>query len=109
MSVDVILQGALVGTVKPGDRVQMIGIYRIVPSAMTKERGIFKPIFICLSVKPLYKLTMTKNPVTNINGTIPANEMFSLFSRSIAPSLSGHKYVKKAVLLMLLGGCEKNL
>jgi DNA replicative helicase MCM subunit Mcm2 (Cdc46/Mcm family) len=61
MSIDVILQGELVTSVKPGDRVQMIGIYRIVPGIFSKERGIFKPVFICLSVEPLYKVTMPKN------------------------------------------------
>lgn len=61
MSIDVILQGELVTSVKPGDRVQMIGIYKIVPGVFSKERGIFRPIFICLSVEPLYKVTMAKN------------------------------------------------
>jgi len=88
MSVDVILQGDLVGSVKPGDRVQMIGIYKIVPGAFTKEKGIFKPIFICLSVKPLYKLNISKGPFHEPN--IPKADLYSLFSRSIAPSLSGH-------------------
>lgn len=52
-SVTVILQGDLVNCVKPGDRVQMIGIYKLVASAQSKEKGIFRPYFICLSVKQL--------------------------------------------------------
>lgn len=35
--------------------------------------------------------------------------MFNLFSRSIAPSVWGHHELKKAVLLMLVGGVEKCL
>lgn len=52
-SVTVILQNDLVNAVKPGDRVQMIGIYKLIGGAQSKERGIFKPYFLCLSVRQL--------------------------------------------------------
>lgn len=52
-SVTVTLQGTLVNSVKPGDRVQMIGIYKLIGGAQSKEKGIFRPNFICLSVKQL--------------------------------------------------------
>jgi DNA replication licensing factor MCM3 len=69
MSVTAILQNNLVGSVKPGDRVQMIGIYKIIATMNTKMGGIFKPYFVCMSVKPLSyvspinrKLTTTTFP-----------------------------------------------
>lgn len=52
-SVNVILQGDLVNSVKPGDRVEIVGIYKLIAGAMSKEKGIFKPYFLCLSVKHL--------------------------------------------------------
>jgi DNA replication licensing factor MCM3 len=52
-SVNVVLQGDLVNSVKPGDRIEMIGIYKLIAGFMSKEKGIFKPFFLCLSLKPL--------------------------------------------------------
>jgi DNA replication licensing factor MCM3 len=64
-SVNVILQGDLVNKVKPGDRVQMIGIYKLIGGAQSKERGIFKPYFLCLSVRPL-NYTIVHNNKLNV-------------------------------------------
>jgi DNA replication licensing factor MCM3 len=36
MSVQVVLQNSLVGSVKPGDRVQMIGIYKLIAGQNSK-------------------------------------------------------------------------
>ena len=69
-SVNVILQGSLVNTVKPGDRVQMIGIYKLIAGSQSKEKGIFKPVFLCLSIKPL-NMVLTSS---KFNSKVPCSE-----------------------------------
>lgn len=106
-SVSVVLQHDLVNSVKPGDRVQMIGIYKLISGAMSKEKGIFRPYFLCLSVKQLSE-TMQTGPLPP-KLPFSEEEAASICSRSVAPSIYGHEELKKAVLLMLMGGEEKNL
>ena len=65
-SVTVVLQGDLVNSVKPGDRVQMVGIYKLIGGAQSKEKGIFRPYFLCMSVKQLSEVLQT-GMLTNRN------------------------------------------
>ena len=37
------------------------------------------------------------------------HDVFEMLAQSLAPSIHGHEYIKKAVLCMLLGGTEKVL
>lgn len=63
-SVQVILQGELVNSVKPGDRVELVGIYKLISGGLSKEKGIFKPFFLCLSTK-LLNMTLTPSKMTS--------------------------------------------
>jgi len=53
--------------------------------------------------------TITDTDIRNINKLAKNRRVFDLLSQSLAPSIYGHDYIKKAILLMLLGGMEKNL
>ncbi len=88
MSVNAVIQGSLVNSIKPGDRVQMLGIYKLIGGHQTKERGTFKPYFICLSIKPFHFSTIPKSIRTDFS--FREDELFTAFSRSIAPSIYGH-------------------
>ncbi|KAF1992489.1 DNA replication licensing factor mcm3 [Aulographum hederae CBS 113979] len=118
-SVDVLLDDDLVDKTKPGDRVQLVGIYRSLGnragqsnSSSTFRTLILANNIIMLSSKSgggIAQQQITDQDVRNINKIAKGKKVFELLSQSLAPSIYGHDYIKKAILLMLLGGIEKNL
>jgi len=116
--VDVIMDDDLVDRVKPGDRIQLVGIYRSLGArgagngSATFRSLILANNVILLSSKSgggIAQATITDTDVRNINKISKNRKVFDLLSQSLAPSIYGHDYIKKAILLMLLGGMEKNL
>jgi DNA replication licensing factor MCM3 len=116
--VDVILDDDLVDKVKPGDRVQLVGIYRTLGNRNTNHNSaLFKTVILANNVVLLSSksgngvatATITDTDIRNINKVAKKKNLFDLLSQSLAPSIYGHAYIKKAILLMLLGGIEKNL
>lgn len=116
--VDVILDDDLVDKVKPGDRVQLVGIYRSLGNRNAGHNtAIFKTVvlannIVLLSSKSgggIATATITDTDIRNINKVAKKKNLFDLLSQSLAPSIYGHEHIKKAILLMLLSGQEKNL
>jgi DNA replication licensing factor MCM3 len=117
-SVDVILDDDLVDTAKPGDRIQLVGIYRTLGNrnagngSSTFRTVVMANNIIQLSSKSgggIAEATLTDTDIRNINKIAKKKNVFELLSKSLAPSIHGHDHIKKAILLMLLGGMEKNL
>ncbi|KAK6385574.1 MCM DNA helicase complex subunit [Exophiala oligosperma] len=116
--VDVIMDDDMVDRVKPGDRIQLVGIFR---SLGNRNAGSGSSIFrtlilannvVLLSSKSgggIAEAQYTDQDVRNINKFAKKHNIFELLSQSLAPSIYGHDYIKKSILLMLLGGMEKNL
>jgi len=116
--VDVIMDDDMVDRVKPGDRIQLVGIYRSLGSRNAGQgSSTFKTLIlannvILLSSKSgggIAQAAITDTDIRNINKISKQRRVFDLLSQSLAPSIYGHDYIKKAILLMLLGGMEKNL
>jgi len=116
--VDVILDDDLVDKCKPGDRVQLVGIYRSLGNRNAGHNtALFKTVMLANNVVMLSSksgggiaaATITDTDIRNINKVAKKKNLFDLLSQSLAPSIYGHEYIKKAILLMLLGGQEKNL
>nr|XP_029509707.1 DNA replication licensing factor MCM3 isoform X1 [Oncorhynchus nerka] len=113
-SVDIILDNDLVDVVKPGDRVQVIGTYRCLPGKKGGyTSGTFRTIMMACQVKPMSKEVspyFSADDVAKIKLFSKSKmDVFDQLSRSLAPSIHGHEYIKKAILCMLLGGVEKVL
>ncbi|KAJ5934323.1 DNA replication licensing factor mcm3 [Penicillium verhagenii] len=117
-SVDVILDDDLVDKAKPGDRIQLVGTYRSLGNRNASSgSSTFRTIvmannIIQLSSKSgggIAQATITDTDIRNINKIAKKKNVFELLAKSLAPSIHGHDYIKKAILLMLLGGMEKNL
>jgi DNA replication licensing factor MCM3 len=53
--------------------------------------------------------TLLDSDIRDINRLSKRPDIVDLLSMSLAPSICGHDYIKQAVLLLLLGGAEKNL
>lgn len=116
--VDVIMDDDLVDSVKPGDRIQLVGIFRSLGNRTAGQgSATFKTLIlannvILLSSKSgggIAQSTITDSDIRNINKVSKKKNVFELLSQSLAPSIYGHDHIKKAILLMLLGGMEKNL
>ncbi|KAK8150540.1 MCM DNA helicase complex subunit [Beauveria asiatica] len=116
--VDVILDDDLVDKVKPGDRVQLVGIFRTLGNRNTNHNSaLFKAVILANNVVLLAsksgggvaQATITDTDIRNINKIAKKKNLLELLSQSLAPSIYGHDHIKKAILLMLLGGMEKNL
>ena len=52
---------------------------------------------------------LTDTDIRQINQLAKRRDIFHLLSQSLAPSIFGHDKIKEAILLLLLGGAEKNL
>ncbi|KAJ2780299.1 MCM DNA helicase complex subunit [Coemansia javaensis] len=136
--VDIILDDDLVDVVKPGDRVSLVGVYRALGGkATTAASAIFRTVVIVNSVRVFGAgslaaasgamgsakeinarastaglpgaMTLTDVDIRNIHEIARRADAFDLLSQSLAPSICGHAEIKRAILLQLLGGMEKNL
>lgn len=121
-SIDVILDDDLVDKTKPGDRIQIVGVFKSLGAGGLTQNdsgnlGGFRTLIIGNTVYPLHARStgvsateiLTDSDIRNINKLSKRGDIFDVLSQSLAPSIFGHEHVKRAVLLMLLGGVEKNL
>ncbi|XP_054708242.1 LOW QUALITY PROTEIN: zygotic DNA replication licensing factor mcm3-like, partial [Uloborus diversus] len=112
-TVDIIADDDLVDCCKPGDRVQVVGMFRCLPSKkMGYTTGIFRTVLIANNIQLLSKEVsplISVDDVKKCKKFSKQKDVFEILAHSLAPSIHGNEFVKKAILCLLLGGVEKVL
>merc|ERR1712212_1353935 len=113
-SVDIIVDDDLVNKCKPGDRVQIIGMYRCLPGKKNGyTSGSFRTVLLTNNIRKMSKEASPLFCAQDIQKikkfARQKGDVFETLAKSLAPSIHGHEFIKKAVLCMLLGGVEKIL
>lgn len=112
---EVILQGDLVDSVRPGEEVEVTGVFvhRFEPGLNSKESF---PVFATrleanyIHIKNDEEATasITEDDERQILELSKDPRLLQRIIRSIAPSIYGHDHVKLAIALSMFGGYEKN-
>eukprot|EP00485_Elphidium_margaritaceum_P020207 CAMPEP_0202725718 /NCGR_PEP_ID=MMETSP1385-20130828/184245_1 /ASSEMBLY_ACC=CAM_ASM_000861 /TAXON_ID=933848 /ORGANISM="Elphidium margaritaceum" /LENGTH=838 /DNA_ID=CAMNT_0049391923 /DNA_START=81 /DNA_END=2597 /DNA_ORIENTATION=+ len=115
----------LIDYVKPGDRIRLIGVYR----TQAATRRVISSSVSCrfstvLLVNHMVKigaggigksgmkgdeLSLSASEIKQIKKISKRKDVFSLIAASVIPSIYGHEFIKKAIVLLLFGGVAKNL
>ncbi|MEM1675536.1 MAG: minichromosome maintenance protein MCM [Desulfurococcaceae archaeon] len=115
-SVEIVLTSDLVDTARPGDRVTVTGILRVMPTS-TIQRGIGKSVFsfyveanyVDVQQKVLEEVEITREDEEKIRELARDPWIREKIIASIAPAIYGHWNVKEAIALLLFGGTPKIL
>jgi DNA replication licensing factor MCM3 len=113
-AVELILDHDLVDKIKPGDRVQIVGVYRaLAHTGSQSSSGIFRTAVLVNNIQILgrdvSRLEFSQHDIGTIRKLSHLPNILDILGRSIAPSIHGHAVIKKAIALQLLSGVEKNL
>ena len=112
-SIEVICEEDLVDKVKPGDRIQVNGVLKCISSQSTNNTGNVRAVLIATDLNSLTndisQPQLSGSDISNIKTLSKKSNVFDILANSIAPGIYGHAFIKKALILQLLGGVEKNL
>ena len=105
-NIECIVSDDLVDKVKPGDRIDVFGIYRAFCGLGSKEFPTqFKTVLIANNVT--FQKTEIKKEVDLEKIKLVAESEIKF--KSVAPTIFGHNKIKKALAMQMVGGNEVNL
>lgn len=111
--IQVILEGDIVDRVRPGDKVQVIGIVRLAPigGGQRRAKGVYEiEIYannIETGVKGVEEIELSEEDIEEIRKLARDPLITRKIVASIAPAIHGHWDVKEAIALLLFGGVPK--
>lgn len=116
-SISVHLTGNIVRCVSPGDIVDVAGIFTPIPISgwrAAKGNALLTETYIeAQSVqhhkKQYEELQLTREQLTQVETLHQDPDMYEKLAKSIAPEIYGMEDVKKALLLLLVGGVTKEM
>jgi len=114
-SVEVVLEDDLRDCCKPGDRVSVMGVYKPIAPGMGNGAvsGIFYAKIIATGITRLTRdaggPTFTEEDYDNITDLAGEEDLMDQLGSSLAPSIYGYGWIKKALVLLLAGGRERTL
>jgi len=114
-SINVIIRGDLTGKMRPGDRVTVYGIVRTVPERALKtgKKPLFdilvEALFIDWETTEFEEQELTEEEKELIEKLKNDPKLEEKIINSIAPSIYGYEYIKKAIAALLFGGVSKTL
>nr|CAD2158540.1 unnamed protein product [Meloidogyne enterolobii] len=93
-NIDIIADEDLADRCKPGDRIQVIGLFRVLPNKQAgMSTGNFRSVLIANNVQLMSKdllLNFEPEDIKQIRKMSRHKDIFELLARSLAPSIYGH-------------------
>jgi len=115
-NIEVVLTGDLVDTARPGDRVTVIGVLRVMPTT-SAQRGTGRSVFafyveanyVDVQQKILEEVEITREDEEKIRELARDPWIREKIIASIAPAIYGYWNIKEAIALLLFSGTPKLL
>ncbi|ORD94898.1 MCM2 [Enterospora canceri] len=102
---EVVLFGDLIDRVKPGDEIDLCGLYR---NVSLQQKNVSFPVFHTqIQACGLLHKKATKTENIDFKKMAADQNILTKLINSFAPSIYGYKNIKVALLLALVGGCRK--
>lgn len=111
---DVILTGDATDIARPGEEIEVTGIFLHSQIGLSRDRGghgfpVYGTIIEanCIHKREGYSAGLTPEDMEKLKRLGEDPQICERIIRSIAPSIYGHRHVKTALALALFGGCQK--